>query len=190
MMKKKTRDLIPVDNKDGNKIHNVINPDIEEVVSNVIEQRKGSKKHKFHLYRMFNLPIRTCAILAGYNKDYGYKLVAEYRNTPEIRHTVEQIINDMPEAYRGVCKMRLVQISEIEGAALREYQDTPQKAIDKPQLLKQIKQGAGVLADDDKPATFFVNIEKMQAIMRGCHEKPVTELPEGEHETIKELPEG
>jgi hypothetical protein len=165
MKKRKNKYITTVDNKNSNKINNIIDPGIEEVVTNVIDQKKGGRKQKFHLYRMFNLPVKTYAILAGYNKDYGYKLVEEYRNTPKIRHTIEQIINDMPEAYRSVCKMRLLQISEIEGAALREYQDIPQKAIDKPQLLKQIKQGAGVLADDDKPAITYINIKKLQALM-------------------------
>ena len=149
MTKKKTKDLTPVVNKNGNKIRNIINPDIEEVVSNVIEQKKGSRKHKFHLYRMFDLPIRTCAILAGYNKDYGYKLVAEYQNSPKIRYTIEKTINNMPEAYRSVCKMRLAQIAEIEGKAMSEYKDNPKLAIDKPQLLKQVKQGAGVLSKEN-----------------------------------------
>jgi hypothetical protein len=76
----------------------------------------------------------------------------------------------MPEAYRNVCKMRLAQISEIEGAVLQEYQDNPQKAIDKPQLLKQIKQGAGALSDDDKPAPTFVNIKYCQNMMLKAHE--------------------
>ena len=178
MTKKKNQDLIPMEKKNGNKIDIIIRPDMEEIVSNVIDQKGGSKKQKFHLYRMFNLPIRTCAKLAGYNKDYGYKLVAEYRNSPKIRHTIEQIINDMPEAYRSVCKMRLVQISEIERAALEEYQDTPQKAIDKPQLLKQIKQGAGVLSDDDKPAPTIVNIKYLQNMMLQAHKGRLKELPE------------
>jgi hypothetical protein len=142
-----------------------IDPDIEEVVCNVIGQKKGSRKQKFHLYRMFNLPIRTCAILAGYNKDYGYKLVAEYRKSPKIRHTIEQIINDMPEAYRSVCKMRLVQIAEIEGKAMVEYKDDPKLAIHKPQLLKQVKQGAGVLGDDEQRPLPVIDIKSVQNLM-------------------------
>jgi hypothetical protein len=120
---------------------------------------------------MFNLPIRTCAILAGYNKDYGYKLVAEYRKSPKIRHTIEQIINDMPEQYKAICKLRLVEVADIEGKAMAEYQENPKLAIHKPQLLKQVKQGAGVLSDDERPAPNIVNIESVQNLMIKAHEK-------------------
>ena len=124
---------------------------------------------------MFNLSIRICAILAGYNKDYGYKLVEEYRKSPKIRHTIEQIINDMPEAYRSVCKMRLVQIAEIEGKAVAAYRDNPKLAINKPALLKQVKQGAGILSDDERPAPTFINIESAHNLMLQVHQK---DLPE------------
>jgi hypothetical protein len=148
-----------------------IDPDIEEVVCNVIGQKKGGRKHKFHLYRMFNLPIRTCAILAGYNKDYGYKLVAEYRKSPKIRHTIERIINDMPEAYRSVCKLRLAEVAEIEGCALREYKGNPKLAIHKPQLLKQVKQGAGVLGDDEQRSLPLININAVKNLMIKTHQR-------------------
>ena len=176
-----------MENNDKNNIKNnklittdasEIDPDIEEVVCNVIGQKNGNRKQKFHLYRMFNLPIRTCAILAGNNKDYGYKLVAEYRKSPKIRHTIEQIINDMPEAYRSLCKMRLVQIGEIEGRTLAEYKDQPKLAIHKPQLLKQVKQGAGVLSDDERTAPTFVNIERVRNLMLQAHQEPVRKTPE------------
>jgi hypothetical protein len=127
---------------------------------------------------MFNLPIRTCAILAGYNKDYGYKLVEEYRKSPEIRQTVEQIINDMPEAYRSVSKMQLVQIAEIEGKELAEYKANPRPAIDKPHLLKQVKQGAGVLSDDERPAPTFINIEGVRNLMLQAHQEPMKKTSE------------
>jgi hypothetical protein len=124
---------------------------------------------------MFNLPIRTCAILAGYNKDYGYKLVAEYRKSPKIRHTIEQIINDMPEQYKAICKLRLVEVADIEGKAIAEYHENPKLAIDKPQLLKQVKQGAGVLSEDERPAPTFINIESARNLMLQVHQK---DLPE------------
>ena len=56
-----------------------------------------------------------------------------------------------PQRYKSVCKLRLPQVAEIEGKALQEYEDNPKLAIDKPQLLKQVKQGAGVIGDDESP---------------------------------------
>ena len=52
MTKKKNKNPIPIDKKNGNKIDIIIRPDIEEIVSNVIDQKGGSKKQKFHLYRI------------------------------------------------------------------------------------------------------------------------------------------
>lgn len=157
--------------EDANNTGEIVDPEIEEIVSNVVNIKGGGRKAKFHLYRMFNLPIKTCAILAGYNEDYGYKLVAEYKQESKIKDTIQQIINDMPEAYKSVCKMRLVQVAEIEAEALREYQDRPMLAIDKPQLLKQIKQGSGVLSDDDARPLNVINIGQIQAYFRANHEK-------------------
>ena len=52
-----------------------------------------------------------------------------------------------------------------------EYQNNPNKAINKPQLLKQIKQGAGVLTDDDRPVQNYINIGSIQNLMARVSEQ-------------------
>ena len=112
-----------IKNKDLTK--DITEKDIIEVVENIVNTKQGTREHKFHLYRMFNLPIQTCAALSGYNENYGYRLSKKYQNDANVRHRVEKIISDMPEAYRNVCKLRLIKVSEIEGKALQEYDDDP-----------------------------------------------------------------
>jgi len=69
--------------------------------------------------------------------------------------------------------MHLIQVAEIERSALTEYKDNPKLAIDKPQLLKQVKQGAGVIGDDfDRPLN-VINIGQIQAFVRANHEQKI-----------------
>jgi len=156
-----SKDLVETNNENTE----LIDPAIEEVIDNVITLKKGSKKQRFHMYRMFNLPIKTCAKLSGYKPSYGYQLVREYRNNPNVARSVQQIISDMPEAYRSICRLRLAQVSEIEGKALDEYEDDPKLAIEKPQLLKQVKQAGGVdLGEKDTPPATTINIKAIERV--------------------------
>ena len=75
-----TKDIVETNNENTE----LIDPTIEEVIDNVITLKKGSKKQRFHMYRMFNLPIKTCAKLSGYKPSYGYQLVREYRDNPNV----------------------------------------------------------------------------------------------------------
>ncbi len=119
---------------------------IEKVVQGLINNKKGSKQEQFYLYYFFGLPINTSAKLAGYSKAYAYKLVQKFKHNPVKRQGIEQMLNLIPEQYRMVCKARLVDLADIEGKALNEYRKDPRLAIDKPQLLKQVKQGQGYWA--------------------------------------------
>jgi len=167
---------LDIDSKD------LVDPAVCEIVENVIKYTKSDRKQKFHLYRMFNLPTNVCARLCNYSVDYGYKLVAEYRNKPNHRQMVERIINDMPEAYRAVCKLRLVQVAEIEGHALQKYQAKPQLAIDKPQLLKAIKQAGGIDLNEvglpGQPTINIKSIENLQILVGDAAQKRLESINE------------
>jgi hypothetical protein len=175
-MTDETTDLANIDN-------NLINPEVEEIVHNVATIKGSTKKQRFHMYRMFNLPIKTCAKLAGYSDEYGYQLVREYKYNPKVRHSVEQILSDMPEAYRSVCRIRLPQIANIEGKALQEYENDPKLAIDKPQLLKQVKQAGGVDLNEhvQPPKAPTINIKEFLLFHESLMPKlPTKDVEEGE----------
>jgi len=138
--------------------------EIDEIFTELTSQDPKSKLYKFCLYYLFGFPMEVCAKKAGYSKTYGYKIVEKYKKQPKLRQSVDQILNMFPDRYRAVCKMRLPQIAEIEGKALQEYEDNPKLAIDKPQLLKQVKQGGGVdlseAVQPPKPPT--INIQELK----------------------------
>jgi hypothetical protein len=157
--------------KKSNECEELIPMDVaEEVVANVLHDNKDDKQAKYFLYRICGLSPRVSARLCNYNEDYGYKLDRKFREDLNLRSRIEQITGSMPEQYKALCKLRLVEVADIEGRAMTEYKDNPKLAIEKPQLLKQVKQGAGVLSDDDKPAPTFVNIKYFQNILRAVHE--------------------
>ena len=100
------------------------------------------------------------------NKNTAYALNWEFGKDPNLRHRIAEIINpDLSvDAYRDFSKMSLVDIAEIETGALREYKKKPKLAIERPQLLKHMKQASGVLQDDG-PREPKINIESL-TIMR------------------------
>jgi hypothetical protein len=137
-----------------------------ELAARLIDSREGNSINAFFTYYFFGLPPKECARLAGYTPSYGYKLVYKYRHIPKFRHTVDQFLNTMPDRYQSICKARLIEVSDIEGAALNEYRHNPKLAIDKPQLLKHIKQGAGALeCDEGQGKALTVNIKELQNLM-------------------------
>ena len=60
-------------------------------------------------------------------------------------------------------------MAEIEGKALQEYEGNPKLAIDKPQLLKQVKQAGGIDLNEQgvpmAPAINIKSIENLQILM-------------------------
>ena len=149
----------------------------EEVVTNVLRDNKDDRQAKYFLYRICGLSPRISSRLCNYNEDYGYKLDRKFREDLNLRTRIEQITGVIPEQYKALCKLRLIEVADIEGKAMAEYLENPKLAIDKPQLLKQVKQGAGVLSDDEGPANTFINIEKIQALMLQAHQETVKKTP-------------
>ena len=56
----------------------------------------------------------------------------------------------MPAKYKALAKARLPQIAQIEANALDLYEADARLAIDKPAMLKALKQSAGALDVDGK----------------------------------------
>jgi len=163
------KDLIPVDTA-------------EEIVANVLQTKgEDDRQSKYFLYRMLGLSPKIAARLCNYNEDYGYKLDRKFREDLNLRARIEQITGVIPEQYRALCKLRLLEVAEIEGKAMTEYKSNPKLAIDKPQLLKQVKQVAGLLPDDDVPKPSTINIKAVQNLMlqiqnEGTGQDPIVEV--------------
>jgi hypothetical protein len=166
MAKKKSKDLTTIKDKARNNNKSLIPVDTaEEIVANVLCENKDDRQAKYFLYRICGLSPRISARLCNYNEDYGYRLDRKFRDDLNLRTRIARITNQIPEQYKALCKLRLVDIAEIEGKALAEYKEDPKLAISKPTLIKQLKQGAGVLTEDEiKPAP-LVNIKGIRNLM-------------------------
>ena len=151
----KTKDK---DNKTNDLTLNDLKPDLDDIFTRLVKDDPKSKQKKFYLYYLFGFPIKTCADLSGYSESYSYKLVEKYKDRPSTRTQVDRILNAFPEHYRAICRLRLPQIAEIDGKALDEYGKDPRLAVDKPQLLKQLKQCAGIDMNEVAPTKNVVTI--------------------------------
>jgi hypothetical protein len=150
--------------KESNQLIHV--DEADEIISNVVKYKGNSNQDRYFLYRMLGMPPQIAAKLCDYHPDYGYKLDRKLRENQNLRARIAQITGQIPEQYGELCKLRLLSMAEIEGAALETYRDNPKLAIDKPQLLKQIKQAAGVLDhDDNQSRPLTVNIKEVQNLM-------------------------
>jgi hypothetical protein len=154
MGRKKSKDIVPFNEELA-----------AEVVGNVLKYKGvDDKRTKFFLYWILGFPSTVAAKFAGYAGSYAYKLLKKYRLDKDLRAQIESIVDMMPEKYRSLTKLRLVDIADIEGAALQQYKDNPELAIKKPQLLKHLKQTASVL-EPDAPVQKIINIETVQGLM-------------------------
>jgi len=171
--------------------------DLIEVAENISSERGLSKTLKYYLYRCFKLDTTEACKLAGIKKSYGYQLNTDFNRKPIVRERLTEILNpDMqPDIYRDFCKMALLDIAEIESKAMQEYKRKPKLAIDKPQLLKHMKQGAGLLLTEEAPMKVgAINVDAIQVYIENRHK----ELSEGAAprvgnriiKTQKELEEG
>jgi len=148
--------------------------DVAEVAEAILQTKnvnpKDQKQTRFFLLWFMGVSPTVAATMAGYCKDYGYRLVQKYRKNTKLRAHVEQIANIFPDRYRSVCKLRLAEMAEIEAKALQAYKDDPLLAISKPALLKQIKQGAGILSDDVPGPSPQISIASVKNLMLQIHE--------------------
>jgi hypothetical protein len=149
---KKKKELIPLDLA-------------EEVVEGVLKHRKkDSKLAKFYLLWFLGIPSKPAAKLAGYSESYGRALITRYSKDAKLRGEIDNIVNVMPERYKAITKLRLIEIASIEAQALQQYKDDPGLAIKKPQLLKHMKQSAKVLEPDTMPSPQVINVGSIKVL--------------------------
>jgi hypothetical protein len=170
MTQKRKKTIDEEKHYDSNELESEKLYEAEKLVSTVLSEKNiDSPRAKYFLFRILGLSPQIAAKACDYHPDYGYKLDKKFRNDHNLRSLAEKITGSIPEQYKALCKLRLVDVAEIETRALAEYKDNPKLAIDKPQLLKQVKQGAGVVGDDDSRPLNVVNIAQIQAIVHQKH---------------------
>jgi hypothetical protein len=148
----KNKDLIPLD-------------EAESLIVELLRNKAKKSVEKYYTLRMMGFKPQIAAAACNYNKDYGYKLDKSFRDNQNLQARMGKILNQVPEQYQNLCKLRLIQLAEAEGKAIEEYNKNPKLLIDKPQLAKHLKQSAGVLNDDEKPQASTINIKEMRQMM-------------------------
>jgi hypothetical protein len=119
-----------------------------EVVQAVGAKKGYGKRDRFLLGWILGLPAATAGRMAGYSETYSLKLSAEAKKSPKMLERLAENSGAMPERYKMLCRLRLGDVAAIEGAALAEMKENPRLALEKPQILRQVKAAAGALADD------------------------------------------
>jgi hypothetical protein len=135
-----------------------------EVVEATAAKRDLSQRDKFLLFWMLGHPAAAAGRMAGYSDSYALKLSQELKKQPKLAQRLEEITSVMPDRYRALCKFRLTDVAEVEGAALQKMKEDPLLAIKNPALLKQAKQAAGVLVPEGSPVV-NVNLGFLQQAM-------------------------
>lgn len=139
---------------------------VDEVIAEVGSATGDERRTKFCLYYMLGLPVIKAAEKSGFSLTSGGIYQAIKRKGGWFEKESQAILSNLPARYQDVCKARLLTIAEVEGKALAEYNKNPKLAIERPALLKQMKQSGGVLSDDN-PQNPTINISTLQVIRQG-----------------------
>jgi len=140
---------------------------VQTIIGNVIGQKQTDKQVQCIMYWLLGLAPRSAAKAVGYSPEHTYKILSLYKNDKKgaLREKVSRFLDVFPEQYKSICRLRLGQVASIEGKALDLYEEKPQLAIDKPSMLKQVKQGAGVL-EESVPAVPVINLTEIRTYVK------------------------
>ena len=148
---------------------------VNEIVSELIKVKGDDKRDRFIILWIFGVSPKQAAISAGYAPTYGPKLVQQLKNNPILKEKVEKIFSNFPERARAHARLLSPQIANIDRQVVELYNNTPQLAIEKPAALKQIKQQASILKDEETVKVPMVTIEIRKLIQNNqltmCQDK-------------------
>jgi len=149
----------------------------KQVVPIMLKGRGVGREGAYFMYRAFDLPQVVCEQLAGYAEGVGTRLEKRYKESPEVRSRIDNL--DFLGGYRKLLRSWLPDMARIDSGIINEYLNDPKLAIDKPQALKQLKQGAGVVFEPEAPKQQIIAIESLR-IMQGMIGGDLQETLEGE----------
>ena len=111
--------------------------------------------------------VEEASSQVGISASYGYKIRKDWRENPKFRSRIFKKLKQYPADYQDACKALLPAVLDTEVRAVKAMQDDPTLAVKHPQLLKQIKQGAGIdLNESPVLQPQLINIETMQVIQQ------------------------
>ena len=107
--------------------------------------------------------IRAAGIKAGYSESYSKtNLCDKFKN--------QAFLNKLKTYYNGYSASLLPKILHAESKVVDIVLNDPEKLPKFSRTLKELKQSAGVLQQDQAPGSVMINIENMQNILKKVHE--------------------
>ena len=138
---------------------------IEEMAGELIAAKQGKKNPRediFFLYYLAGYDVPTSGKLAGYSPSYAdCKLTRKVKNSAKLREKLGEILSLLPDQYRQWCRARLLDVVQIDRGVLEKLKAEPELAIKHPRALRQIKESAGVL-EEEQPRVPAINISEMR----------------------------
>ena len=142
---------------------------MDPAIGKLLQDTNDDRRTQFVLYWLCGLSVTAAGVKAGYSKQYSASgLHRAFKHGPNIRKKISELSAKLPERYREISRLQLIELASAEGLAVKEYLKDPKLLIDKPALAKQIKQSAGVLADEGDPGVVplvNINFEVIQAMV-------------------------
>jgi len=161
-------------------------PTFKELVDQRCEMFEGDSQVDFILrHRALGYSVKKAAEEVGISPSYGYKINKLWDEDPKCRSRIMRKLDKYPEDYKDACKILLPTVLKTEVMGLRAMQDDPTLAVKHPQLLKQVKQGAGIKFDDDLPkVTQNINIEAIGTLIANSLKVGYDESDSGDVDVI------
>ena len=142
-------------------------PSFNELVDERCEPFQGDVQIDFVMrHKILKYSVKKACEEVGISNVYGHKINRMWATDPKFRSRIMKKLDKYPDDYKDACKALLPTILKTEVKGLEAMADDPTLAVKHPQLLKQMKMGAGVDLSDNPPSVVqHVNIEFMQQLI-------------------------
>ena len=141
---------------------------LDNLITERTEPFEGSVQLDFIFrHKILKYPVRQSTEDVGISVAYGHKINRMWDTDPKFRSRIMKKLDAYPDDYKDACKVLLPTILKTEIKGLEAMNDNPELAVKHPQLLKQMKMGAGIdLNETPAPVSQVINIETMTVMQR------------------------
>jgi len=148
------------------KLNTIIDPeDGAKVITELVGKDGDPRWGKFLAYHLFGATAFRAALNAGYPRSFAKSGVYKWLEKPETRAQIEGILGNLPQRYRDICRLRLVDVAEVEGALLEKLKSEPEKLLRNPAIVRQIKETAGAIPREQGPQVQNIDIQSLQVLV-------------------------
>ena len=106
-------------------------------------------------------PIKELAVLVGYSKNYADGPLYQMINGPSFKAKL------LEQAKAQELSKYMPKLMNISDKALDEYSTDPRLAIEKPALLRQLRQDVNLSKPEEKAVNQTINIQSLTVIRNG-----------------------